>query len=143
MRPGVRARSSEGCSVVRRPSGTETGVAAHRHARRMPAGAIPVEAEGPGLVERGPEGHAVAQRAEHGAREGQVVRDDALAQPAAVAVLQHLRRPAPAWSLLGACLGARCYRSARLQASLGRGTGAGAAFQRRSLQETQTDACRG
>ncbi len=95
MRPGVRARSSEGCSVVRRPSGTETGVAAHRHARRMPAGAIPVEAEGPGLVERGPEGHAVAQRAEHGAREGQVVRDDALAQPAAVAVLQHLRRPAP------------------------------------------------
>jgi len=65
------------------------------HGRRVPAAAVAADAEGGRLVEGGPVGHAAAERLEDGLRVVREVRHDLLAQEAAVAVLQHLRAPAP------------------------------------------------
>ena len=52
--------------------------------------AVTIEAERPGLVEGGPQGDAVAERAENCIGKLKVVPNHSLAQPAAVTVLQHL-----------------------------------------------------
>lgn len=56
----------------------------------MAARAVAVETERPGLVESGPVDHAVAQRCKDSFRKCEVVWNDTIAQPAVVAVLQHL-----------------------------------------------------